>query len=52
MLVTPFNLFGMPAAVIPWTKTAEGLPIGLQIAGKPWAEESVLAIARELSGLA
>ena len=52
MLVTPFNLFGMPAAVIPWTKTAEGLPIGLQIAGKPWAEESVFAIARELSGLA
>jgi Asp-tRNA(Asn)/Glu-tRNA(Gln) amidotransferase A subunit family amidase len=43
-----FNLLGMPAAVVPMGKSSEGLPIGIQIAGRPWEEERVLSIAEEL----
>jgi Asp-tRNA(Asn)/Glu-tRNA(Gln) amidotransferase A subunit family amidase len=40
-----FNLLGMPAAVLPTSRSPEGLPIGVQIAAKPWEEELVLEIA-------
>jgi Asp-tRNA(Asn)/Glu-tRNA(Gln) amidotransferase A subunit family amidase len=40
-----FNLLGFPAAVIPVGASAEGLPIGIQIVGRPWEEEAVLAVA-------
>jgi Asp-tRNA(Asn)/Glu-tRNA(Gln) amidotransferase A subunit family amidase len=40
-----FNLLGNPAAVVPVSHSAEGLPIGVQIVGRPWEEEKVLAIA-------
>jgi Asp-tRNA(Asn)/Glu-tRNA(Gln) amidotransferase A subunit family amidase len=40
-----FNLLGCPAAVVPVTKTKEGLPIGVQIAGRPWEEGLVLGVA-------
>jgi Asp-tRNA(Asn)/Glu-tRNA(Gln) amidotransferase A subunit family amidase len=40
-----FNLLGSPAAVIPIGHSAEGLPIGLQLAGRPYADEQVLGIA-------
>jgi Asp-tRNA(Asn)/Glu-tRNA(Gln) amidotransferase A subunit family amidase len=43
-----FNLLGGPAAVIPVTRSAEGLPIGVQIAGRPFADELVLAVAAAL----
>jgi len=43
-----FNLLGMPAAVVPMGKSAEGLPIGVQIVGRPWEEEAVLSVAVEL----
>lgn len=41
----PFNLTGHPAAVVPLTRSAEGLPIGLQIVGRLWGEMSLLAVA-------
>jgi Asp-tRNA(Asn)/Glu-tRNA(Gln) amidotransferase A subunit family amidase len=41
-----FNLLGNPAAVVPMGRSAEGLPIGVQIVGRPWDEERVLAISR------
>jgi Asp-tRNA(Asn)/Glu-tRNA(Gln) amidotransferase A subunit family amidase len=41
-----FNLLGMPAATIPISRSAEGLPIGVQIAARPWEEELVLSIAQ------
>ena len=41
----PFNLAGCPALSIPCGFTAEALPIGLQIAGKPFDEETVLRVA-------
>ncbi|HEY3973450.1 MAG TPA: amidase [Candidatus Sulfotelmatobacter sp.] len=43
-----FNLLGNPAAVVPVNYSAEGLPIGVQIVGRPWEEEQVLAVAAAL----
>lgn len=43
-----FNLLGSPAAVVPVGSSNEGLPIGLQIAGRPNDDELVLAIAKVL----
>lgn len=43
-----FNLTGMPAAVVPVAKSPEGLPIGVQIAARPWEEELVLSVAAVL----
>jgi Asp-tRNA(Asn)/Glu-tRNA(Gln) amidotransferase A subunit family amidase len=47
-----FNLLGNPAAVVPVSHCAsgesEGLPIGVQIVGRPWEEEQVLAVAAAL----
>jgi len=40
-----FNLLGNPAAVIPVNQSTEGLPIGVQIVGRPWQEEQVLSVA-------
>lgn len=40
-----FNLLGNPAAVVPIGKSPEGLPIAVQIVGRPWEEEAVLAVA-------
>src|SRR5205823_6653517 len=34
-----FNVLGNPAAVVPVGRSAEGLPIGVQIVGRPWEEE-------------
>jgi amidase len=43
-----FNLLGFPAAVVPMGHSEEGLPIGVQIVGRPWQEEVVLAVAAKL----
>lgn len=40
-----FNLLGNPAAVVPIGKSDQGLPIGVQIVGRPWEEEQVLSVA-------
>jgi aspartyl-tRNA(Asn)/glutamyl-tRNA(Gln) amidotransferase subunit A len=34
---SPFDIFGLPAISVPGGFTNSGLPIGLQIAGAPWA---------------
>jgi Asp-tRNA(Asn)/Glu-tRNA(Gln) amidotransferase A subunit family amidase len=43
-----FNLLGFPAMVVPMGRSPEGLPIGVQIVGRPWEEELVLAVASVL----
>ncbi len=43
-----FNLLGFPAAVVPMGYSEQGLPIGVQIVGRPWQEEVVLAVAAKL----
>jgi Asp-tRNA(Asn)/Glu-tRNA(Gln) amidotransferase A subunit family amidase len=47
-----FNLLGFPAVVVPMGRSGEGLPIGVQIVGRPWQEELVLAVAEELENAA
>jgi aspartyl-tRNA(Asn)/glutamyl-tRNA(Gln) amidotransferase subunit A len=41
-----FNLTGNPAIVLPCGRTADGLPIGLQIVGAHWQEDKILRIAK------
>lgn len=41
----PYNLTGMPAISLPCGFTSAGLPVGLQIAGKPFDEPTVLRVA-------
>ena len=41
----PFNAYGLPTISIPCGFTSAGLPIGLQIAGPRFGEDSVLAFA-------
>jgi Asp-tRNA(Asn)/Glu-tRNA(Gln) amidotransferase A subunit family amidase len=40
-----FNALGAPAAVVPVGKSPEGLPIGVQIAARPYEDEVVLGVA-------
>src|SRR5437879_1168137 len=42
------NLTGNPAAVVPAGRSPEGLPIGVQIVGRPHEEEVILAIAEKI----
>jgi amidase len=40
-----FNTLGAPAAVVPVGRSPEGMPIGVQIAGRPFEDEVVLGVA-------
>ncbi len=40
----PFNVTGSPALTVPCGFSTTGLPIGLQIAGRPFADETVLRV--------
>jgi Asp-tRNA(Asn)/Glu-tRNA(Gln) amidotransferase A subunit family amidase len=40
-----FNVLGNPAAVVPVGTSPEGLPIGVQVVGRPFEEELVLSVA-------
>ena len=48
MPVTPWNLFGMPAVTIPFGMSSDGLPIGVQLIGRPYEEELILEVAVRL----
>lgn len=45
------NLSGWPAAVVRCGQSAEGLPIGVQIAASPWREDIALAVAGRLEAV-
>jgi len=40
-----FNVFDLPVVTVPAGRSHNGLPIGVQIVGRPFAEETVLAAA-------
>lgn len=44
-LTMPFNLAGLPAVSCPCGFTTDGLPIGMQVVGKPFEEATALRIA-------
>ena len=47
-LLTPFNLAGLPALSVPCGFDGAGLPVGLQVVGRPFAEASLLRVGRAL----
>jgi Asp-tRNA(Asn)/Glu-tRNA(Gln) amidotransferase A subunit family amidase len=42
------NLTGFPGATVPLGMSPEGLPIGVQVIGRPYEEELVLAVAEKI----
>ena len=44
-LTRPFNLTGQPTISIPCGFTSEGMPIGMQLAGRQWQETTALRAA-------
>jgi aspartyl-tRNA(Asn)/glutamyl-tRNA(Gln) amidotransferase subunit A len=42
----PFNYLGLPALSVPCGFDRRGLPIGLQLVGRPFAERTLLRIAQ------
>jgi amidase len=42
------SLTGLPVASVPCGLDEGGLPVGLQIVGRPFGEEAVLALAAEV----
>lgn len=43
-----YNMTGWPAAVVRAGTSSKGRPIGVQIVGRPWREDVVLALARQI----
>jgi aspartyl-tRNA(Asn)/glutamyl-tRNA(Gln) amidotransferase subunit A len=41
----PVNLAGLPGMSLPCGFTPNGLPIGLQLIGKPWDEATLFQVA-------
>lgn len=42
------NLAGFPCVSVPMGKSPEGLPIGVQLVGRPYEDELVLSVAQQL----
>jgi Asp-tRNA(Asn)/Glu-tRNA(Gln) amidotransferase A subunit family amidase len=45
-LTLPYNFSGHPAASVPAGVTSDGLPVGLQVAGRRFADDDVIAACR------
>jgi Asp-tRNA(Asn)/Glu-tRNA(Gln) amidotransferase A subunit family amidase len=42
------NLAGFPGMAVPVGMSSEGLPIGVQVIGRPYEEEIILAVAEAI----
>jgi aspartyl-tRNA(Asn)/glutamyl-tRNA(Gln) amidotransferase subunit A len=47
----PYNMSGQPAASINWTAGSDGLPIGIQVAGRRFDDQGVLRLCRLIETL-
>jgi amidase len=51
-LFTPFtplvNVTGQPAVSLPLHRTADGLPVGVQLIGRPFAEATLIRLSAQL----
>jgi Asp-tRNA(Asn)/Glu-tRNA(Gln) amidotransferase A subunit family amidase len=50
MPVTIFNLLGFPALSVPFALDEQGMPVGVQLVGRPWEEEALLELGVALEG--
>lgn len=46
-----WNALGFPALSVPMTMNTEGLPVGVQLIGRPWEERTLLAVGQRLEEL-
>ncbi|WP_042698334.1 amidase [Azospirillum sp. B506] len=46
----PFSLLGLPALALPAGRDRNGMPVGIQIVGRPGADDLLLAIAERFGG--
>ena len=52
VFTVPSSLAGLPAISIPAGSDSRGLPLGLQVIGRPWDEEMVFRVAGVIENLA
>lgn len=43
-----FNATGQPAAVVPWSLDGEGIPVSVQLVGRPSDEATLLSLSRQI----
>jgi len=48
MTATTFNVLGLPALAAPFGIDEAGLPVGVQLVGRPWQEETLLELGAQL----
>jgi len=47
----PWTMFGLPAITLPGDRDTQGLPLGLQLVGRPRADEALLRVAAWCEGV-
>jgi amidase len=45
-----FNVTGQPAAVVPWGRDSDGLPLSIQLVGRPSDEATLLSLSAQIEG--
>ncbi len=48
VFTVPASLAGLPGMTVPAGKNKAGLPLGMQIIGRPWDEQGILNVARAI----
>ena len=43
-----WNLTGQPAAAVPWDFDGDGLPVSVQLVGRPYDEATLLSLSRQI----